>query len=235
MDAKRILTCAALLAGVLFLNGGLVAAVQSDIVGYTTMTMEAGKWYMIGTPFSALSDAAERKVNDAFALEGFADGDVLYTLPEGGTFSIHYWYDRGENRGWSISKLKWLPDERVLSLGEAVYIKKGTDGTLSFAGKVEAVKVPFGAEEGNAWGMVAPQWPEEKLLSDLKWENVTGNDKLYRMNADGSFSIRHWYSRNGQEGWSTSKVSWRPDSVPLAVGEAVYINKQSPAVGSISL
>ncbi len=69
------------------LDGRLLAAVESATVGYTTMAMEAGKWYMVGTPFSALSDTTERRVNDVFALEGFADGDVLYTLSEGGTFS----------------------------------------------------------------------------------------------------------------------------------------------------
>ena len=50
MNERRFLAGMALVAGVVLLNAPLNAAVESDVVGYTTMTMEAGKWYQVGNP-----------------------------------------------------------------------------------------------------------------------------------------------------------------------------------------
>ena len=79
MKAKSIFQCAALLTGLLFLNVPLFAAVESDIVGYTTISMEAGKWYQVGYPFSPLDGAESIKLNDCFT-EGFALEDTLMIL-----------------------------------------------------------------------------------------------------------------------------------------------------------
>ena len=198
------------------------------------MTMEAGKWYMITTPFAALADGESRTINDVYAVEGFDTNDKLYTLTSSGTFKIHHWYNRGENKGWSTSSFRWEQDTEPLTLGQAVYIKKGVEGSISLAGKVESVTVPFGSDEGNQWAMVGIQWPEKALLNDLVWTNVTVADKLYRLNADGTFRIHHWVERNGQAGWSTSSFTLIPDTTPLTIGEALYINKRSSSVATVS-
>ena len=50
MNTKRTLACAALLLGLLSFNAPLTAAVESDIVGYTTIT-PSSTWTLLGINF----------------------------------------------------------------------------------------------------------------------------------------------------------------------------------------
>ena len=51
MNTKRTLACAALLLGLLSFNAPLTAAVESDIVGYTTPQINADTFTLLGVPF----------------------------------------------------------------------------------------------------------------------------------------------------------------------------------------
>ena len=78
LDAIRPLGCSTLCLWVVsFLASPTSAAVESDVVGYTTITMEAGKWYQVGNPFVALEEGGVIELNDGFGT-GFATGDQLY-------------------------------------------------------------------------------------------------------------------------------------------------------------
>ena len=89
MNTKRTLACAALLLGLLSFNAPLTAAVESDIVGYTTIEMKADKWYQVAFPFVQLDDTETVSISEAFN-SGFVDGDTLMILnPQTGLYGFH--------------------------------------------------------------------------------------------------------------------------------------------------
>ena len=228
MKFKTILACAVL--GLVIFNGRLNAAVESDIVGYTTISMEAGKWYILGNPFSALDGATTYRLNEAFGGQGFASGDVLYVLQESGTFIPHYW--NVSKNGWSTHKVLWKENTTDFSASTAVYLHKASAGELTFSGKVSFDAVDVGAEAGNVWSLTSFVCPEAKTLSQYSWTGFSANDLLYTMDKEGVFTPHYW--NTSKNGWSTHKVLWKEDSTVLNIGQAVYLFKKSAGVGTIS-
>ena len=62
---------------------------------------------------------------------GITTADALYRPTELGSFNRRYWFDNGVNKGWSRQKTAFNPDTTPLSVGEGVYIHKGSAGTGS--------------------------------------------------------------------------------------------------------
>ena len=230
MDMKKIITCAALLAGIVFFNGRLNAQVESDIVGYTTVTMEADSWYILGNPFTPLDDSETFKINDVFAGEGFAANDVLYVLGADGAFTPHYW--NTTKGGWSTHKVLWRENTTPFATSTAVYLHKATAGEMIFAGKVSSTAVEVGADAGNAWSLTSFVCPADKTLSEYTWTGFASGDMLYTMDSAGAFTPHYWNAT--KSGWSTHKVMWRENTAKLPIGQAVYMFKKSTGVGSIS-
>ena len=143
MKVQHFLSGATLLSAALLLNAPLSAVVESDVVGYTTITMEAGKWYLLGCPFTPLNGETTTQINETFAGEGFASGDVLYTLTEAGTYKPYYWHQDESNSGWSTHKVLWREDTTEYPITDAVYIRKTVNGEITFSGSVAAMKVPL--------------------------------------------------------------------------------------------
>ena len=213
------------------LNGRLSAAVESDIVGYTTVSMEADKWYLLGCPFVALDGATTYKVNEVFGGTAFATGDVLYLLQENGTFTPHYW--NTANSGWSTHRVLWKENTTDYPISTAVYLNKKTSGSITFAGKVASTELEVGAEDGNAWSLTSFVYPEERTLDDYAWGAFESGDLLYTMNAEGVFTPHYWNAST--QGWSLHRVLSKPDTTPLMVGQAVYLLKKSAGKGTITL
>ena len=135
----------------LHLNGRLNAQVESDIVGYTTVTMEAGKWYQVGSPFVALEEGTTLKLNDVFTT-GFGAGDTLQLYSSVNSSYTTYRWNTYKN-GWATntSPVATLADV-TLPVGQAVFINKKVDGDVILTGKVSAEEaVTFGNEAGSAW------------------------------------------------------------------------------------
>ena len=235
MKFKTILACAVL--GLVIFNGRLNAAVESDIVGYTTVTMEAGKWYQIGLPFSQLDGAETFTLDEAFP--GFAEGDRLYLSTVEGGYSFRYWKVNASTgaAGWSTSRNTYREDTTEFDHGVAVYIYKETAGTITLSGSVKKVENTFGSNSGNSWNLVALPWPEAKKLSDYTWTGCADGDQLYISTPDGGFSFRYWKVNvsTGAAGWSTSRNTYREDSTLIEPGIAVYINKVSTGIGTVSM
>ena len=228
MNAKRSLTYAALLAGLLFLNGGLVAAVQSDIVGYTTMTMEAGGWYIIGNAFAHLDDSLEATVDNLFADATFSEGDMLFLSRNDGAYMPRYW--NSEKGKWSQNPKRFIEDKTLYPASTGVYIHKNHEGSVVFAGKVLAQSFDFGSEGGNSWTLTAVPSPEGKLLSDYEWKNCAQGDRLFVARGDGAYTPFYYFEGKG---WSENSKRFIAPKVPLASGQAVYINKVSVGIGSV--
>ena len=227
MNAKRILACAALLLGLLSFNAPLSAAVESDIVGYTTIEMQAGKWYLLGNPFVPLSNAETFSLNEVFHGDGFGNNDVLFTLSKSGTFQPHYW----RNGQWCTDVFGSIPANDRYPITTAVYINKQADGSVQFSGKVAVLEVKIGSEEGNEWSLTSLTFPANKKLADYTWTNFGANDVLYTLSENGEFQPHYW--RNNK--WCTDVFGISEDETPLKIGYALYINKQSAGLGSAKL
>ena len=128
MDMKKIITCAALLAGIVFFNGRLNAQVESAIVGYQTIEMKAGKWYMVGCPFVALSDET-MTINDM--MRGFADGDELYVYDNA---KSQYTYIRAwKNGAWRVGTADGTIATDSIEPGQGFFISTKSAGNGTFS------------------------------------------------------------------------------------------------------
>ena len=233
MNTKRTLACAALLLGLLSFNAPLTAAVESDIVGYTTIEMDAGKWYQVGTPFVDLetSGAEEVSVNAVFST-GFARGDRLNVLDDTGTFVPLYW--NATANGWCDSTRPNAALSTVtIAVGEAVYIQKGVAGDVVVKGKVEALPVAFGSEQGNAWNQSVLMWPVATKLNDIAWSNLERGDTLYILD-DTTQNFTPYYWNPNANGWcTTTRPTATLADVDVGIGKAMYINKRSAGLGQL--
>ena len=121
MDMKKIITCAALLAGIVFFNGRLNAQVESDIVGYTTITTVPG-FNMLGCVFNGL-DGNPLPLNQIVTGD-FQDNDAIqvYDAVKGYT-SYSYWKDYG---GWLDGD--FMPVVKPVAKGTSVWLKVAKDG-----------------------------------------------------------------------------------------------------------
>ena len=236
MNERRFLAGMALVAGVVLLNAPLNAAVESDVVGYTTMTMEAGKWYQVGCPFVALEDGETPLLNDVFAV-GFQDGDIINIFSQETNGYVTYtWKNSGtENAGWCTSRGN-TPVTAELPLGQAVFINKAMTSDVQVAGKVtEGVKVTFGSPEGETWSQITCVYPKNAKLNGLKWEGMADGDVLNIFSPDTNGYTTYTWKNSGtdQAGWCTSRGK-TPVDVDVAVGQGFFVNKHSAGEASCS-
>jgi hypothetical protein len=129
MKKFGIFACAALAT---LCTARLSAAVESDIVGYNTIEMKAGKWYMVGSAFSSLDGIEDRNVNDVFNV-GFAEGDRLMTYNSvSGLYTTAYWRAtaNGGQGGWCTRPFMAATLKTVaLTPGQAMFINKKSKTT----------------------------------------------------------------------------------------------------------
>ena len=228
MKAKSIFQCAALLTGLLFLNVPLFAAVESDIVGYTTIPMEAGKWYMMTAPFVGLSEGAT--INDLLC-GGFCDNDLLYLYDNTtGTYkAIRAWKDGM----WRMGTANTTPATDVLPPGQGFFIVKAAPSTVTIAGQVSDHEVStFGSESGPVWSMTGVCYPEGVQLNSLSWSGLANGDLLYLYdNETNSYkAIRAWKDGAWRVGTANSTLA----TDLIKPGQGFFINKVSTGTGSYS-
>ncbi len=236
MNERRFLAGMALVAGVVLLNAPLNAAVESDVVGYTTMTMEAGKWYQVGCPFVALDGEEAPLVNDVFA-NGFEAGDELMILDSETSHysSSAYWIPE---KGWCDLPIAAIatPISTTLPAGQAVYIHKGeTPSVMTVSGKVEAKEVSFGSATSSSWAQVAPVWPVSQSVNAFKWTGLGDGDELMILNPDTQTYSNSAYWVTGK-GWCDLPIAAiaKPVDTVLPVGQAAYINKKAAGKATVS-
>ena len=210
-------------------NAPLTAAVESDIVGYTTIQMDAGNWYLLGNPFTALDGSTTFKLNDVYVGTGFQEGDVLYVL-NGTTFLPRYW--NAKEGKWSTNTLFYIEDTTNYPAKTAVYLKKSSPGAATFAGKVTSMKIEVGSDKGNEWSLTALKYPGEVPLNEFKWDGFAKGDMLYTIAADGTFVSHYWSEANNS--WSLNALFPIEDTTPLTIGQGVYLLKKSAGTGTIS-
>lgn len=239
MKVKHFLSGATLLSAALLLNAPLSAVVESDVVGYTTITMEAGKWYQIGCPFVALDGTEAPKINDVLG-SGFESGDELMILnSETSRYSASaYWV--AEKNAWCNRPIAAIatPIETVLPIGQAVYIHKGpTSSEVVFSGKVEAKEIAFGAENTPSWAQVAPVWPVSQSINDFEWKGLADGDELMILDSQTQTYTPSAYWISEKNAWCNRPIAAiaTPVTTELKAGTAAYINKRQAGKATVSV
>ena len=234
MKVKHFLSGATLLSAALLLNAPLSAAVESDTVGYTTIEMQAGKWYQIGNPFVELEDGTDYSLNDAFS-SGFQAGDRAYIYdPKTGTYlTTCVWAEIGGTAGWYDLATDSL-FETPLSAGTAIFFNKAHNGEVTLKGRVDPfveVDVP-----GEAWSQVAFVYPVAQTLNEMHWEGLEDGDQAYVYDSKtGSYSASfRWIDRTGLvKGWYDIATDTLTEA-KIPVAQAIFINKRSASNGKLS-
>ena len=197
--------------------------------------MQAGKWYILGSPFVPLNGSETFKLTERYGGEGFADGDTLYLITSDGIYRPYFWKEIGDQKGWNrVNSSRPNFDKADYSDGIAAYIHKQSAGAVTFTGKVSATEIQFGdSENGNSWSLVALPYPAEKTLSEYEWTGCAKGDVLYYVSADGVLNRRYWNA--GASDWSISSGRYVPDTTKFTVGQAVFVNKTSIGLGAVSI
>jgi hypothetical protein len=239
MNFKTILACATL--GLVLFSGRLNAAVESDIVGYQTIAMEAGKWYQFGCPFDSLDSDAVPTLATVFTT-GFDAGDEAYIYSESaGSYTV--------TRTWGTPKAggdaTWLTargkaDDIELTPGHAIFIKKAVTNDVIVSGKVNATAVvDFGNTETTTWSQIVFPYPVDTDINDMKWEGLSNGDEVYVYDPvqGGYSSTRVWSAGNTADDvemkWRTSRGKVTALKIPS--GAAMFVYKKTAGKATLSL
>lgn len=234
LNLIRTLGCSTLCLWVVsFLASPASAAVESDTVGYTTIKMEAGKWYQIGTPFVELEDGTVPTINTVFS-EGFDDGDLAYILgPDATYLPTRQWLTYNGETGWFNPATRKL-DDMGLCAGQAVFFKKAVPGEVVLKGRVSATEeVPFGNESANSWSQIVRTYPNgPRSINEIEWTGVEDGDLLYIFSPEmGTYlPTRQWLTYNGETGWF-NPATRKLDDQKFEPYQAFFINKKSSGEG----
>ena len=225
MDMKKIITCAALLAGIVFFNGRLNAQVESDIVGYQTIEITS-QWTLLGMNFVGLENDTTDEIPFLSMISGdFAHGDEIQVQNIGGGYS---------RAGWNSTVGKWCSFGRTgLSANESTltipagtgFWLKSSATTIQIAGKVytgEDISVVIGKQ----YKIFAPLVPEALPVNSdlLVWENFNHNDEIQIPNAGGGYSRARWNSTVGK--WCTigrTGVTSTPSDATIPSSASIWV------------
>lgn len=175
------------------LNGRLSAAVESDIVGYTTMTMDNLGYEIISLPFGDLAITEQvafpiqNIVGELSQSDRETRADRLMTLDPVTKQYTTYVY---KMKGWTkIGETE--PTTDVIFPGTAVFFKKAVKaGTFTVSGKILSPSKSSGSDEdGTAkvveiplkygLNLVANPFPTDIKIADLKG-SLTASDRESR-------------------------------------------------------
>ena len=187
MDMKKIITCAALLAGIVFFNGRLNAQVESDIVGYINPTMNPSLT-MLAVPFTALTSTDDSiAINDL--LQGnFAAGDTIQIFDGISSYTTLTYRTtstlNGNNMGpaWCEGRSNYSTIE--LAAGDCFWIN--TKATVTLIGKVSSTKAL--ALDANSLHMIANTQPVDIAINDITFEGVSAGDTIQIFDGVSSYT-----------------------------------------------
>ena len=209
-------------------NAPLSAAVESDVVGYTTITMEADKWYQVGNPFAELDDNEAPRVNDVLNT-GFSEGDQLYIYdPVTAVYKTTLvWGKDGDTEGW-LDGWDMLDQTTQIPVGQGVFIHKKAAGTVTFRGKVEAKESSFGAADVTTWNSVVSVYPTVTSINEVSWSNIEDGDEIYIYDSERSLftKTRKWGSLpNGESGWLNDWGDGLETEISITPGQSFFVRK----------
>lgn len=179
MDAKKILTCAALFAGLLLATPAR-AYVESDVVGYTTIDIGQTGYALITLPFADL-DAENleypiAKISGSLAANNNASrADALLVMDSATqTFTTY----QNKAAGW-VKEGETEVTTDTVKPGQSVFLKKARQaGSITVSGKVapEATKT---VDLAVGFNLVSNPYPVEIAIASLTG-NISANNNASR-------------------------------------------------------
>lgn len=217
MDMKKIIACAALVMGVVIFNGRLNAAVESDIVGYTTITTQAG-YNMMGCVFKGLGSETV-SLNDLLTGDFVAGDQVqLYVAATGG----YTLYTYNATSGWMNGRVS--ADDRPVALGDSFWLyTPGREVTVTVKGAVSADNFTYTSVQGLQ--MVASTLPLPLEINGATWTGLSNGDQIQVANTSGGYTIYTYSTATGK--WMQGRV---PADVTIPVGSSMWLNTATAGV-----
>ena len=195
---------------------------SSNIVGYTSKAVEAGKYYLIGVQFNkAGAEAGSIDMNDLVSLSagmnpGTYDADFegapsIQVLSPSGAGYIPYYYisdatdDDDTPLGincWADSDGYQLKDADKLALGKGFWFKSDVAGTITIAGEVKAGADAVQAFPANQFYIMSNPFPVDFSLANLTTTGITpgtfdadfqGASEIQILSANGAGYIPYYY------------------------------------------
>ena len=232
MKFRTILACAVL--GLVIFNGRLNAAVESDVVGYTTVEITK-EYTLLGVSFFNLDDSTQDTIaiND-FVTGDFTHGDQLQVPKEtGSSYDIAIW---NETEG------KWCTSRRgqPTTTASTIEIKKGDGVWLLSKSATETTPVEI-VLKGRALISATATYncaQQYRLVSlptydsvpvnstKLEWTNLQHGDQIQIPKSTGnSYDVAVWNStlskwctsRRGQPTTTESTLAFSPYSAAWVV------------------
>jgi hypothetical protein len=191
MNFKTILACAALLIGI----GTATAAVESDIVGYQTVTLTK-KWNLLAVQFGELGvneDAVA--VNSVFCnVEGLADKDQLQ-IPEGKSYTIVEW--NATTKKWCAYGNPNAESDAVVTRGRGVWLQAtgASDANPVVLTVSGAIALNRDADDfSTGYTIVCPPAPLAGTSINtpaMVWDGLADKDQL-QVPEGSSYNIAEW-------------------------------------------
>lgn len=201
MDMKKIITCAALLAGIVFFNGRLNAQVESDIVGYTTLTLTK-QWNLLAIQFGDLATGSDSvDVNTIFSsIEGLSDKDQLQ-IPKGKSYEVVEW--NATTKKWCVLDNPEVESTATVTRGRGVWLRvtggsEAKPAVITVAGSVALNRDADNFSTG--YTIVCPPAPltgESINHSSMMWDGLVDKDQL-QVPKGSSYSVAEWNATTGK-------------------------------------
>ena len=207
-------------------NAPLSAAVESDVVGYTTREITQ-KFTLLGVAFFPLDKEDEEGVSIQEFIQGdFSVGDELQIpTEEGSSYTRVVWYtdDVSGESFWS-----GVRGSRPTGVASSARIKPG-DGlwlsvqnvtpdkplAISVMGRVE-LETSFKKELAKQYQLVSIPQPRETALTSarLSWTGLVPGDEIQiPTETDGSYNRAIWYTDEAGHSFWSAQRGGRPTGV----------------------
>ncbi len=189
---KKLVTAACALVA-----AAAMADVQSaNVVGYTTATCTAGKWYMLGAQFEDVSSTANSRV--ALTLQDLVQGCTGVEYGDGSSFtttapqlqvwdatandySVRYYLSDGwySNNGADAYAAGWCDEggnlvSDEIPVGKAMWFKSPSGDTVKLLGAVIGGQASLACASGK-WEMPTIGLPQVNSLNDeaVTWSGIS--------------------------------------------------------------
>ena len=216
MKVKHFLSGATLLSAALLLNAPLSAAVESDVVGYTTITTNVG-FNMVGIVFNGLE--GQTATLNEILLGDFQDGDVVQVYSDNGEYTPYsYWKDFG---GWLDGE--YNPASIKLPLGTALWLQTPNRSTeVTLKGAVLSGEYKYQCKTGLQ--MISFGVPKAlNLNTDITWQGLKDGDVLQVHQPNGDYLPFSYWKDFG--GWLDGEYNLATITIP--VGSSVWLQTTS--------
>ena len=221
MKVKHFLSGATLLSAALLLNAPLSAAVESDVVGYTTITTREG-FNMYGAAYRGL-DGESISLNELLSGD-FQDTDEVQVFEPGtGEYSVYkYTTGKGWTRGFQVAK--------DLAPGTAFWLKLDRVMEVTFKGAVSLEDYECVAEKPG-FNMVATGIPIAfNINGDLvEWKGFQKGDQLQIMDANGEYAVYSYSESDGK--WVKGFAGAQDVIVPI--GSSMWLKVEKAGASMI--